>query len=81
MEEIKEIETEQKENEQNTSVDELIKNYLEKEKQMQEDFEKKLADKDEIIKQLVMQSGKNAPELTDDEKSCQTIMQNINKRR
>lgn len=81
MEEIKETETEQKENEENTSVDELIKNYLEKEKQMQAEFEKKLADKDEIIKQLVMGSGKNEPELTDDDKSCLNIIKNINKRR
>lgn len=75
---------EKKEPEQNkeqSSVENLLKNFDEKIKGMQAEFNKKLADKDEIIKQLVMQSGKKDPELTDDEKSCQTIIANINKRR
>ena len=68
-------------NKEQSSVENLLKNFDEKIKGMQAEFNKKLADKDEIIKQLVMQSGKKDPELTDDEKSCQTIIANINKRR
>ena len=68
-------------NKEQSSVENLLKNFDEKIKGMQAEFDKKLADKDEIIKQLVMQSGKKDPELTDDEKSCQTIIANINKRR
>ena len=69
------------EKKEQSSVENLLKNIDEKIKGMQAEFDKKLADKDEIIKQLVMQSGKKDPELTDDEKSCQTIIANINKRR
>ena len=69
------------EKKEQSSVENLLKNVDEKIKGMQAEFDKKLADKDEIIKQLVMQSGKKDPELTDDEKSCQTIIANINKRR
>ena len=68
-------------NKEQSSVENLIKNYDEKFKQMQENFEKKLADKDDIIRQLIMNSGKKEPELTDDEQSCQDILERINKRR
>ena len=68
-------------NKEQSSVKNLIKNYDEKFKQMQENFEKKLADKDDIIRQLIMNNGKNEPELTDDEQSCQDILERINKRR
>lgn len=68
-------------NKEQSSVENLIKNYDEKFKQMQENFEKKLADKDDIIRQLIMNNGKNEPELTDDEQSCQNILERINKRR
>ena len=68
-------------NKEQSSVENLIKNYDEKFKQMQENFEKKLADKDDIIRQLIMNNGKNEPELTDDEQSCQDILERINKRR
>lgn len=68
-------------NKEQSSVENLIKNYDEKFKQMQENFEKKLADKDDIIRQLIMNNGINEPELTDDEQSCQDILERINKRR
>ena len=68
-------------NKEQSSVENLIKNYDEKFKQMQENFEKKLADKDDIIRQLIMNNGKNEPELKDDEQSCQDILERINKRR
>lgn len=68
-------------NKEQSSVENLIKNYDEKFKQMQENFENKLADKDDIIRQLIMNNGKNEPELTDDEQSCQDILERINKRR
>ena len=68
-------------NKEQSSVENLIKNYDEKFKQMQENFEKKLADKDDIIRQLIMNNGKNEPELTDDEQSCHDILERINKRR
>ena len=68
-------------NKEQSSVENLIKKYDEKFKQMQENFEKKLADKDDIIRQLIMNNGKNEPELTDDEQSCQDILERINKRR
>ena len=68
-------------NKEQSSVENLIKNYDEKFKQMQENFEKKLADKDDIIRQLIMNNGKNEPELTDDEQSCKDILERINKRR
>ena len=68
-------------NKEQSSVENLIKNYDEKFKQMQENFEKKLADKDDIIRQLIMNNGKNEPELTDDEQSCQDILERINRRR
>ena len=68
-------------NKEQSSVENLIKNYDEKFKLMQENFEKKLADKDDIIRQLIMNNGKNEPELTDDEQSCQDILERINKRR
>lgn len=64
-----------------TSVEQLIKNYEEKFTKMQEENNKKLAEKDEIIKQLILQNGKDEPELSDDEKSCQSIIDKINKRR
>ena len=84
-ENIQNQEPEQKEepgqNKEQSSVENLIKNYDEKFKQMQENFEKKLADKDDIIRQLIMNNGKNEPELTDDEQSCQDILERINKRR
>lgn len=64
-----------------TSVEQLIKSYEEKFTKMQEENNKKLAEKDEIIKQLILQNGKDEPELTDDEKSCQSIIDKINKRR
>jgi hypothetical protein len=72
---------EPEQNKEQSSVENLIKNYDEKFKQMQENFEKKLADKDDIIRQLIMNNGKNEPELTDDEQSCQDILERINKRR
>lgn len=78
-ENIQNQEPEQKQ--EQSSVENLIKNYDEKFKQMQENFEKKLADKDDIIRQLIMNNGKNEPELTDDEQSCQDILERINKRR
>lgn len=68
-------------NKEQSSVENLIKNYDQKFKQMQEKFEKKLADKDDIIRQLIMNNGKNEPELTEDEQSCQDILERINKRR
>ena len=85
LENIQNQEPEQKQepgqNKEQSSVENLIKNYAEKFKQMQENFEKKLADKDDIIRQLIMNNGKNEPELTDDEQSCQDILERINKRR
>lgn len=72
---------EPEQNKEQSSVENLIKNYDEKFKQMQENFENKLADKDDIIRQLIMNNGKNEPELTDDEQSCQDILERINKRR
>ena len=84
-ENIQNQEPEQKEepgqNKEQSSVENLIKNYDEKFKQMQENFEKKLADKDDIIRQLIMNNGKNEPEITDDEQSCKDILERINKRR
>lgn len=68
-------------NKEQSSVENLIKNYDEKFKQMQENFENKLADKDDIIRQLIMNNGKNEPELTDDEQSRKDILERINKRR
>ena len=64
-----------------TSVEQLIKNYEEKFNKMQEENNKRLAEKDEIIKQLILQNGNDEPEMTDDEKSCQSIIDRINKRR
>lgn len=64
-----------------TSVEQLIKSYEEKFTKMQEENNKKLAEKDEIIKQLILQNGKDEPELSDDEKSCQSIIDKINSRR
>ena len=68
-------------NKEQSSVENLLKNFDEKIKGMQEDFEKKLAEKDDIIRQLIMNNGKNEPELTEDEQSCQDILERINKRR
>ena len=64
-----------------TSIEQLIKNYEEKFNKMQEENNKRLAEKDEIIKQLILQNGNDEPEMTDDEKSCQSIIDKINKRR
>ena len=69
------------EKKEQSSVENLLKNFDEKIKGMKAEFNKKLAEKEENIKQIVMQRGKKDPELTDDEKSCQTIIANINKRR
>lgn len=78
-------ETEQKQdqeqNKEQSSVENLLKNFDEKMKGMQENFEKRLAEKDDIIRQLIMNNGKNEPELTDDEQSCHDILERINKRR
>ena len=74
-------EPEQKQEPEQSGVENLLKNFDEKIKGMQENFEKKLAEKDDIIRQLIMNSGKNEPELTDDEQSCHDILERINKRR
>ena len=74
-------ETENKNSATETSVEELIKSFDEKIKKMQDENNKKLADKDEIIKQLILQNNKGEKELTDDEQSIQKITQNINDRR
>lgn len=83
MEEEKNQETvpQQANQEQETETQKLIKTFDEKISKMQESFETRLAEKDAIIKQLIMGNGKNEPEMTDDEKSCQSIIQNINNRR
>lgn len=83
-EEIKqpEIQKEPEQKQENaTSVEQLIKNYEEKFNKMQEENNKRLAEKDEIIKQLILQNGNDKPELTEDEQSCQSIIEKINKRR
>lgn len=67
--------------EQETETQKLIKNFDEKIAKMQESFETRLAEKDAIIKQLIMGNGQNEPDMTDDEKSCQSIIQKINNRR
>lgn len=72
---------EPEQNKEQTSVENLLKNFDEKIKGMQENFEKRLAEKDDIIRQLIMNNGKNEPELTDDEQSCQDILKRINERR
>lgn len=72
---------EPEQNKEQTSVENLLKNFDEKIKGMQENFEKRLAEKDDIIRQLIMNNGKNEPELTDDEQSCQNILEKINERR
>lgn len=83
MEENENQETvpQQAQSEQETETQKLIKNFDEKIAKMQESFETRLAEKDAIIKQLITGNGKNEPELTDDEKSCQSIIQKINNRR
>ena len=83
MEENENQETvpQQENQEQETETQKMIKTFDEKIKGMQENFEKKLAEKDDIIRQLIINSGKNEPELTDDEQSCQNILERINKRR
>lgn len=81
MEEDENQENVQNQEQQESETEKLIKNFDEKISNMQQNFESRLAEKDAIIKQLIMQNGKNEPELTDDEKSCQSIIQNINKRR
>lgn len=63
------------------SVEELVKTFNEKIDKMQAEHKKELADKDDIIRQLIMQNGKQEPEKTDDEKSVEKIIENINKRR
>ena len=68
-------------NKEQSGVENLLKNFDEKIKGMQENFEKKLAEKDDIIRQLIINSGKNEPELTDDEQTCQDILERLNKRR
>lgn len=73
-------EPEKKEN-ATQSVEELIKSFNEKIDNMQAEHKKELADKDDIIRQLIMQNGKQEPEKTDDEKSVEKIIENINKRR
>ena len=73
---------EQKQPEQKaTSVEELIKSFDEKLNKMQEENNKKLAEKDEIIKQLILNKNNGDEELTEDEQSIQKITKNINKRR
>lgn len=81
MEEDQNQENVQNQEQQESETEKLIKNFDEKISNMQQNFESRLAEKDAIIRQLIMQNGKSEPELTDDEKSCQSIIQNINKRR
>lgn len=71
----------QPQQEQETETQKLIKTFDEKIAKMQESFETRLAEKDAIIKQLIMGNGQNEPKMTDDEKSCQSIIQKINNRR
>lgn len=76
---------EQEQNQDNatekTSVEEMLKSFEEKTKQMQEKFEKKLAEKDDIIKQLITQKLNGDEKLSDDEQSVKNITERINQRR
>ena len=62
------------------SAETLIKNFEEKIAKMQEENNKKLAEKDDLIKQLIMNKG-SEKKLTDDEQSIEKITNLINKRR
>jgi len=76
---------EQKPNQDNatdkTSVEQMLKSFEEKTQKMQDDFQKKLAEKDDIIKQLIMQKVNGDEKLSDDEQSIKNITQRINERR
>ena len=81
----KDKDQEQKPNQDNatdkTSVEQMLKSFEEKTQKMQDDFQKKLAEKDDIIKQLIMQKVNGDEKLSDDEQSIKNITQRINERR